>query len=88
MDLVGRISIMQFESEYRMFVIGVVNNLKKIMITPRSTNCIKQASCLNQKRLSEVSQQNLVKQFIKLVLDLTVSKIISTDEGFKTINKF
>ena len=56
MDVVGRPSIIQFESECRMFVIGVVMKQKK-KITPRSMNLLKKASCLNPKRLSQLSQQ-------------------------------
>ena len=57
------------------------------MITPRSMNFIKKAGCLNSKRLSQLSQQKSVKQFRKLVLELTASKTISTEDDDEWIKE-
>ena len=86
-DTVEHAAIKTFEAECRLFAIGVVEKLRKRILTPRAVNFLKKASCLDPKQMSQPLAKS-VKKFKKLVVDLSAAKILSNDQGDQGINEY
>ena len=84
-EIVESLVAFQFGAESRLFIIGVIQKLQKIILTPWAINIIKKASCFNPKKLS---QPKSLTKFRNLVLDLTSAKIITNDQGDASISEF
>ena len=52
-DTVEHSAVIKFEAECRIFAIGVIENLRIIILTSRAIKFIKKASCLDPKKLSQ-----------------------------------
>lgn len=86
-DVVKHTEVMNFEAECRLFAIGVIEKLRRRILTPRAINFIKKASCLDPKKMSRPLAKSL-KKFKELVLDLPSAKIISSGQGDEGIREF
>ena len=52
-DVVEHLAVMEFEGECQA-AIGVIEKLKKRILTPRAINFIKKASCLDPKKCQDL----------------------------------
>ena len=67
-DTVEHAAIKTFEAECRLFAIGVVEKLRKRILTPRAVNFLKKASCLDPKQMSQ-PLANLIISNVKILLN-------------------